>query len=45
MTSPQSYRPRASREDAIARMREGAGTQFDAALVNRFLGVSTEIAG
>jgi response regulator RpfG family c-di-GMP phosphodiesterase len=37
MTAAQSYQVPIDREQAAARMREGAGTQFDAALVERFL--------
>ena len=44
MTSRQSYQTPIEREQAAARLREGAGTQFDAALVERFLRALTEIA-
>jgi hypothetical protein len=44
MTSRQSYRTPVERDQAAARLREGAGTQFDAALVERFLRSLTEIA-
>ena len=37
MTSHQPYQPAIPRDKAIARMRESAGTQFDAALVERFI--------
>lgn len=43
MTSPQSYKPSISREAASKKLREGAGTQFDAALVERFLRALTDI--
>ena len=39
MTSDRAYRPRRSREDAISRLRQGAGKQWDASLVERFLAV------
>jgi putative two-component system response regulator len=42
MTSDRPYRPRRSREDAISRLRQGAGKQWDAGLVERFLGVVGE---
>ena len=45
MTSEESYRPPATHEEASARMREGAGTQFDAELLTRFLSVLNEITG
>ena len=44
MTSRQSYQPPVERDKAAARLRECAGTQFDAALVERFLRGITEIA-
>jgi HD-GYP domain-containing protein (c-di-GMP phosphodiesterase class II) len=37
MTARQSYQSPVSRDRAITQLREGAGTQFDAALVARFL--------
>jgi hypothetical protein len=37
MTSTQSYQTPVGREKASAHLRTGAGTQFDAALVERFL--------
>jgi hypothetical protein len=43
MTSHQPYQPAIPRDKAIARMRESSGTQFDAALVERFLAVLPEI--
>ncbi len=43
MTSHQPYQPAIPRDKAIARMRESAGTQFDAALVERFLAVLPDI--
>jgi HD-GYP domain-containing protein (c-di-GMP phosphodiesterase class II) len=44
MTSRQSYQPAMERDQAAARLRECAGTQFDAQLVERFLRGITEIA-
>jgi HD-GYP domain-containing protein (c-di-GMP phosphodiesterase class II) len=44
MTSAQSYQPPLKQEQAARRLREGAGTQFDAALVERFLRALTDIA-
>lgn len=43
MTSRQTYQTPISQEQAAARLREAAGTQFDAALVERFLRGLTEI--
>ncbi|MFP5247875.1 MAG: HD-GYP domain-containing protein, partial [Thermoanaerobaculia bacterium] len=43
MTGRQSYQPPISREQAQRRLREGAGSQFDAALVERFLKALPEI--
>lgn len=43
MTSTQSYQPALGREQATKQLREGAGTQFDAALVERFLRALTDI--
>ena len=43
MTSSQSYQTPISREQAATRLRASAGTQFDAALVERFLRGLTEI--
>jgi hypothetical protein len=37
MTSRHSYRPPISRDEALTHLRDGAGTQFDAALVDRFI--------
>lgn len=37
MTSSHSYQLAIAREEAMAKMREGAGTQFDAELVGKFL--------
>jgi hypothetical protein len=37
MTAQRSYQPPISREQAVQRLREGAGTQFDSAIVERFL--------
>ena len=44
MTSQQTYQTPIPRDQAAARLREGAGSQFDAALVERFLRGLTEIA-
>jgi len=44
MTSRDSYQLPLSREQAIARLREGAGTQWDGALVERFLRALPELA-
>ena len=43
ITSTQSYRPTASREEGITRMREGQGTQFDSALLEQFIAALPEI--
>jgi hypothetical protein len=43
MTTHQSYQAAIPRDKAIASIREGAGTQFDAALVERFAGALGEI--
>jgi len=43
MTSSGTYQPAIGREDAVARMREGAGSQFDEQLVGRFLKILVEI--
>ena len=37
MTSERSYQPSIPREDAVTKLREGAGTQFDEQLVQRFI--------
>jgi response regulator RpfG family c-di-GMP phosphodiesterase len=37
MTARQSYQPAITQQQAMNRLREGAGSQFDAALVERFL--------
>jgi response regulator RpfG family c-di-GMP phosphodiesterase len=37
MTSATAYQPSVSREQAITRLREGGGTQFDEQLVGRFI--------
>lgn len=39
MTSDRPYRPRRTRDDAISRLRQGAGKQWDARLVELFLEV------
>jgi HD superfamily phosphohydrolase YqeK len=44
MTSQQTYQTPIPRDQAATRLRESAGTQFDAALVERFLRGLTEIA-
>src|SRR4051794_16368919 len=43
MTSRNSYQMPRSNEDAAKKLREGAGTQFDEALVGRFLGALGQI--
>ena len=43
MTSHQTYQPAIPRDKAIARVREAAGTQFDAALAERFLAALPDI--
>jgi HD-GYP domain-containing protein (c-di-GMP phosphodiesterase class II) len=43
MTARLSYQMIVSREDAVQRLREGAGSQFDAALVDRFVRSLQEI--
>ena len=43
MTAHQSYQPPIPREKALARIKEGAGTQFDAQLVERFVAALPEI--
>ncbi len=43
MTSHQTYQAPISRKEATERLREGAGTQFDGALVEKFLGSIDEI--
>lgn len=37
MTNERSYQPPISREEAVTKLREGAGTQFDEQLVQRFI--------
>src|SRR2546421_1376795 len=37
MTSDRPYRPRRTKEEAVRTLRQGAGKQWDAALVDRFL--------
>jgi hypothetical protein len=44
MTSPQSYRAPLPRGQAVRQLQEGAGTQFDAPLVEKFLAAITELA-
>jgi len=43
MTSDRSYRPAMSKEEAMRRLREGAGTQFDPEIVTLFLGTETAL--
>jgi HD-GYP domain-containing protein (c-di-GMP phosphodiesterase class II) len=43
MTAPHSYQAPLSFDEATRRIREGAGTQFDAALVERFVGALAQI--
>lgn len=45
MTSRHSYQIPVPHDQAILRMREGAGTQFDGTLVDRFLRALAEITG
>jgi HD-GYP domain-containing protein (c-di-GMP phosphodiesterase class II) len=45
MTAEQSYKPPVPAEIAADRLREGAGTQFDAKLVEAFLKALPELAG
>jgi len=45
MTSPWPYVNCVEPGDAVSRLREGAGTQFDASLVGTFLASRTEIVG
>lgn len=45
MTSDRPYRRRRPREDAISTLRQGAGKQWDAALVDRFLSLLAESNG
>jgi len=45
MTATQSYQMPISPDEAAARLKEGSGTQFDAALVERFLRAVAEIGG
>jgi HD-GYP domain-containing protein (c-di-GMP phosphodiesterase class II) len=44
MTSPHSYQPTLRETEVMARLREGAGTQFDLELVEKFLASVDEIA-
>jgi response regulator RpfG family c-di-GMP phosphodiesterase len=43
MTSRDSYQPAIPREQAVTRLREGAGIQWDGALVERFLRALPEL--
>ena len=43
MTSQRSYQPPMSFDEAMKRIRAGAGTQFDAALVEKFVGALAQI--
>src|SRR5581483_7186282 len=45
MTSPWQYVRGVSEGDAVAQLREGAGTQFDESLVGTFIAGRQEIAG
>lgn len=45
MTSPWPYVNCVPPGDAVTRLRDGAGTQFDASLVGTFLAARTEIVG
>jgi HD superfamily phosphohydrolase YqeK len=44
MTSTQNYQAPISRRQALQRLKEGAGSQFDAALVERFVAAIDEVA-
>lgn len=44
MTARHSYRPAVARDEATAHLRTGAGTQFDPALVDRFIRALDQIA-
>ncbi len=44
MTSRHSYQPPVGPQEAAKRLRDGAGTQFDAALVGKFLNSLDQIA-
>jgi HD-GYP domain-containing protein (c-di-GMP phosphodiesterase class II) len=43
MTSRESYQAPVSREEAISRLKEGAGVQWDGALIERFLRALPEL--
>jgi len=43
MTSATSYQPSMMRDQAVKKLREGAGTQFDADLVTRFAGALAQL--
>jgi hypothetical protein len=43
MTAASTYQPSITHEQAVARLREGAGTQFDEQLVTKFVGALTQI--
>jgi hypothetical protein len=45
MTSTHSYQPVISREEAVKKLQDGAGSQFDPALVERFLRSLPDVAG
>jgi putative two-component system response regulator len=45
MTSDRPYRRRRSREEAVAVLRQGAGKQWDTALIDRFLTLLTAAEG
>lgn len=43
MTSATTYQPSISRESAVAKLREGAGTQFDEQLVTKFIASLSQV--
>lgn len=45
MTSPESYTPNVSRDEAMHRLRKDAGAQFDPSLVGTFIAAIDEIVG
>jgi len=45
MTSPESYVPNVSRDEAMHRLRKDAGAQFDPSLVGTFIAAVDEIVG
>ncbi len=44
MTAAPSYQPNVTHEEAIRKLREGAGSQFDPALIERFLKALPDLA-